>query len=136
MRIRPLLIASAALCVALAAPASAHRLWLLPSTSTLSGTAQWVSVDAAVSNDLFYPDHFPLKTDEIKVWQPDGSEGALKNPATGRYRSTFDVPIDKAGTWKIGLSRESIGGTFTLNGETWRVGAMRGGPPGGPGGAP
>ncbi|GFE74961.1 DUF4198 domain-containing protein [Novosphingobium sp. TCA1] len=125
MTIRTLLLAGlapATLAAALVTPAHAHRAWLLPSTTTLSGTGQVVSVDAAVSNDLFHPDHVALKTDQITVEAPDGSKGLIENAATGRHRSTFDVTIDKPGTWKIGTSRTAYAGTFMLNGEEWRVG--------------
>lgn len=137
MRYSPILIASAAAVAALASPASAHRQWLLPSTTTLAGTSEYVTVDAAVSNDLFYPDHFPMSPEQVTVWTPDGSVGKLENPATGRYRSTFDVKIDKAGTWKIGTQRSAVMGSFKVDGEEWRLGG-RGRPmaAGTPGGAP
>lgn len=89
-----------------------------------------MTIDAAVSNDLFYPDHVPMRLEQVKVWAPDGSEGTLENPSTGRYRSTFDVKVDKAGTWKIGSENASVMGSFKLNGEEWRVGGRRGPPPG------
>ncbi|MBO9723110.1 MAG: DUF4198 domain-containing protein [Novosphingobium sp.] len=143
MRYSSILIASAAVAAALASPASAHRAWLLPSTTTLAGTGEFVTVDAAISNDLFYPDHFPMNPEQVTVWTPDGSVGKLENPATGRYRSTFDVKIDKPGTWKIGTQRAAIMGSFKVNGEDWRLGgrgrpmgAPGAGGPGGPGGAP
>lgn len=123
-------ITRAAIAVALlAAPAalSAHRMWLLPSGTIFSGTDDWVTVDSAVSNDLFYPDHQPGRTENIKVWQPDGTPGAIQNAATGRYRSVFDVRLDKPGTWKIGTESQSFGGTFKVNGEEKRIG--RRGPP-------
>ena len=41
--------------------AQAHRAWMLPSATVLSGDEVWVTVDAAVSNDLFYFEHFPLR---------------------------------------------------------------------------
>ena len=136
MRYSPILIASAAAVAAFASPASAHRQWLLPSTTTLAGTSEYVTVDAAVSNDLFYPDHFPMNPEQVTVWTPDGSVGKLENPATGRYRSTFDVKIDKAGTWKIGTQRSAVMGSFKVGGEEWRVGG-RGRPvPAGAAGAP
>jgi uncharacterized GH25 family protein len=129
-----LLIATALL----AAPAavSAHRQWLLPSTTSVSGTDNWVTVDAAVSNDLFYPDHFPMPTESVQVWQPDGSTGAIQNAAKGRYRSTFDVQLDKPGTWKIGTASSNVSGSFKLNGEDWTVGRRRGPPQGAPGQPP
>ena len=137
MRLKTILFAATA-AVSLAAPALAHRQWLLPSTTTLSDTNQYVTVDAAVSNDLFYPDHVAMNPDMIKVWAPDGTAGTVENAAKGRHRPTFDVKIDKAGTWKIGTEMSSVMGSFTLNGEQWRVGGRRGPPPGAnaPAGAP
>jgi uncharacterized GH25 family protein len=133
MRIRHALFAAAALAIGVSSPALAHRQWLLPSTTTLAGTSEYVTVDAAVSNDLFYADHFPMDPAQIKVWAPDGTQGKIENPATGRYRSTFDVKIDKPGTWVIGTERSGVMGTFKVGDETWRVGG-RGRPGGGQGG--
>lgn len=140
MRFRTILIAAAASSV-LATPALAHRQWLLPSTTTLAGTSEYVTVDAAVSNDLFYPDHVAMDPAQVSVWAPDGTEAKIENPAKGRYRGTFDVAINKPGTWKIGMQRSSIGGTFKVGDEQWRVGgrgrpAGAPGAPGGPGAAP
>lgn len=123
-------ITRAAIAVALlAAPAalSAHRMWLLPSGTIFSGTDSWVTVDSAVSNDLFYPDHQPGRIDNVTVTQPDGTTGAVQNAATGRYRSVFDVQLDKPGTWKIGTETRGFGGSFKVNGEEKRIG--RRGPP-------
>ena len=39
----------------------AHRQWMLPSSTVLSGSDPWVTVDAAVSNELFYFDHVPMR---------------------------------------------------------------------------
>jgi uncharacterized GH25 family protein len=133
MRLRPALIAAAAVAAVLSTPAFAHRQWLLPSTTTLAGTSEYVTVDAAVSNDLFYADHVAIDPAQVKVWAPDGTEGAIENPAKGRYRGTFDVKIDKPGTWVVGLERSGVGGTFKVDGETWRVGMMRRRPAGAPG---
>jgi uncharacterized GH25 family protein len=130
MRTRHALVAALALSGAITTPALAHRQWLLPSTTTLAGTSEFVTVDAAVSNDLFYADHVPIAPDQIKVRAPDGSAGSIENAATGRYRSTFDVKIDKPGTWAIGTERSGVMGTFKVGTETWRVGGRR---PGGPG---
>src|SRR5690606_27185828 len=53
----------AALALALCLPfhAEAHRVWMLPSATVLSGNEAWVTVDGAVSNDLFYFEHVPLR---------------------------------------------------------------------------
>jgi uncharacterized GH25 family protein len=136
------LMATAA-ALALPQTASAHRQWLLPTATTLSGDDPWVDVDAAVSNDLFYPDHFPLQLSQVKVTQPDGSEGKLEHGVTGRHRSTFDVHLTQEGTWRIGTASSNIMGSFKVDGVEKRVGRRPGppagafGPNGGPaGGAP
>ena len=61
---------AAALAALVATPASAHRQWMMPSSTVLSGDDVWVTVDAAVSNDLFYFEHQPLRLDAMKAWAP------------------------------------------------------------------
>lgn len=114
-------IALAALLLALPGASQAHRMWFLPSATVLSGEESWVTVDAAVSNELFYFNHVPLRLDGVSVWRPDGSEGTVENPHTGQYRSTFDVHLDRPGTWKIGSARAGVAGSYTLNGEEHRL---------------
>ena len=125
---------TAAALLALPAAASAHRQWLVPSATVFSGTTSYVTVDAASSNDLFFPDHRASSLDAIKVWAPDGTAGSIENGVSGKVRSTFDVKLDKPGTWKIGSQNQSVMGTFKLNGEERRVGGRPGGM--GPGGQP
>jgi len=104
-----------------ATAAEAHRQWMLPSSTVLSGQSSWVTVDAAVSNDLFYFEHQPLRLNNVKAWAPDGAEVELKNPATGRYRSTFDVELTKQGTYKIASAGGGIFGSYKENGEEKRL---------------
>ncbi len=125
------LLAAAAL-ISVPAMLSAHRMWMLPSGTIFSGTDSWVTIDAAVSNDLFFFDHQPLRLDGVKVWQPDGSEGKLQNGATGRYRSVFDVELDKPGTWKVGTQMATVMGSFKVDGVEKRVGGRGGLRPGQP----
>ncbi|HQS97379.1 MAG: nickel uptake transporter family protein [Novosphingobium sp. 17-62-19] len=132
MTAKYLLLAAAAFGIA--APASAHNAWLLPSITVLSDTVQSVTVDAGTSTAPFEPNHNAMGIDGIKVWAPDGSMGKVENASRGRYRSTFDVKIDKPGTWRIGMENNGIGGTFKVNGEPWMVGRRRGPAPA-PGGA-
>ena len=49
MKTRLLIAASAALALFAAAPAQAHRQWMLPSSTVLSGDDVWVTVEDAVS---------------------------------------------------------------------------------------
>lgn len=102
--------------------AHAHRAWLLPSATVLSGNDPWVTVDAAVSNDLFYFEHVPLRLDSLAVYGPDGSPIKAENQATGKYRSTFDVHLTATGTYKIAIVNSSMFASYEENGEMkrWR----------------
>lgn len=113
--------ATVALAAIVAVPATAHRQWMLPSSTVLSGDDVWVTVDAAVSNDLFYFEHQPLRLDAVKAWAPDGTEAAIENQATGRYRSTFDVHLTQKGTWRIASVSDGLLGSYDLNGKTERL---------------
>lgn len=100
--------------------AQAHRVWLLPSATVLSGSEPWVTVDAAVSNDLFYFEHQPLRLDGLTVTAPDGSPAKVENQATGRYRSTFDLRLAQPGTYRLAVVNDGVAGSYKLNGETKR----------------
>ncbi|HEX7751993.1 MAG TPA: DUF4198 domain-containing protein [Novosphingobium sp.] len=129
---KTILLAAAAMC-AVASPAFAHRAWLLPSATTLANTSQSVTVDAGASTEPFNADHAPMNVDTVQAWAPDGTMGKIENVSRGRYRSTFDVAIDKPGTWRIGTATTTVSGTFKLNGEPWAVGRARRGGGGAPG---
>lgn len=122
MKFRHLLIAAAAVAITLPAAVQAHRQWMLPSMTVVSGEGDdvWVTVDAAVSNDLFYFEHQPLRV-EPSVMLPDGTSGEIRNKATGRYRTTFDVQIGKRGTYKIFYAMDGVMGSYKLNGEEKRI---------------
>ena len=113
--------ASVALAATVAVPANAHRQWMMPSSTVLSGDDVWVTVDAAVSNDLFYFEHQPMRLDAVKAWAPDGNEAVIENRSTGRYRSTFDVHLTKPGTWKIASVVDGVMGSYDLAGKTERL---------------
>jgi len=113
--------AGAALAALAAVPASAHRQWMMPSSTVVSGDDVWVTVDAAVSNDLFYFEHQPMRLDAMKAWAPDGTEAAIENKSTGRYRSTFDVHLTQKGTWRIASVADMLMGSYDLNGKTERL---------------
>ena len=100
--------------------ASAHRGWIVPSFTVLSGDGAWVTVDAAVSNELFYADHNPMRLDALVVTAPDGSVDKIQNALTGKYRSTFDVQLSKPGTWKIGSAVSTVMASWTQDGQVKR----------------
>ncbi|WP_414900041.1 DUF4198 domain-containing protein [Sphingomonas flavalba] len=112
---------SAVLAATMASPAAAHRQWMLPSATVLSGDDVWVNVDAAVSNDLFYFEHQPMRLNNVKALAPDGTEAKIENALTARYRSTFDVHLTRKGTYKIASVAEGLMGSYDLNGKTERL---------------
>lgn len=102
--------------------AQAHRQWMLPSSTVLSGADPWVTVDAAVSNELFYFDHVPMRPNGLVVIAPDGSQCKAENMSTGKYRSTFDVHLTQPGTYKIANVSNSVFASWDENGtaKNWR----------------
>ncbi|QBY50679.1 DUF4198 domain-containing protein [Cupriavidus oxalaticus] len=114
----------AVLALAALAPlaAHAHRQWLLPSATVLSGNDSWVTVDAAVSNDLFYFEHVPLRLDNLQVTAPDGSAVKAENAATGKYRSTFDVHLTQPGTYRVAVVNQGVFASYKVDGQAkrWR----------------
>jgi uncharacterized GH25 family protein len=104
----------------------AHKAWLLPSATVLAPD-QWITVDAAVSNDLFYFNHVPLRLDSLTVLAPDGSKLEAQNPSTGKYRSTFDVHLNQPGTYKLAILNRGVFATYQQNGadKRWRGSAER-----------
>jgi uncharacterized GH25 family protein len=109
----------------LSASAYAHRTWLLPSATVLAGKDNWVTIDAAVSNDLFYFEHQPLNLDGLAVVAPDGSSVVAENVAKGRYRNTFDVKLTQDGTYKMMVLNQGAFASYKLDGQQKR---MRGKP--------
>lgn len=105
----------------LASAAQAHSLFLLPSSTVLSGS-QWITVDAAVSNDLFYFNHQPLNIDALKVIGPDGGAVTPENVTRGKLRTTFDLNLNRNGTYKIEQVFNGVFASWKENGQPkrWR----------------
>lgn len=120
---RPLKLVALSLLALSAASVSAyaHRTWLLPSATILAGKDNWVTVDAAVSNDLFYFEHRPLNLDNLSILAPDGTTAAAENIARGRYRNTFDVRLTQSGTYKMMIVNKGAFASFKLDGQTKRL---------------
>lgn len=114
-------VAAVAVLSMMSVSASAHRGWILPSVTNVSGTNMWVTVDAAVSNNLFNPDHVPMQLRALKVAAPDGSAVEPQNGHTGRYRTSLDVKLDKPGTYKIYSEGHSMNASYKVGGETKRL---------------
>lgn len=107
--IQRLVIAAALACGASAA--MAHNLWIKPSSTVLS-KSDWVTVDAAVSNDMFFFNHRPLMVDNIAITAPDGSAVAAQNMHKGALRSVFDIKPEQPGTYQLALASHNIMGGY------------------------
>ncbi|WP_160153977.1 DUF4198 domain-containing protein [Microbulbifer sp. ALW1] len=88
--------------------AQAHRAWILPSSTVLSGEAPYVTFDAAVSNTIFFPDHVAMGIESVTAIAPNGESVALENGARGKYRSTFDLQLKGEGTYRVGLASSGL----------------------------
>src|SRR5690606_3194555 len=98
-------IAFAALTVVTAA--QAHNAWLRPASTVLS-KGDVVSVDAAISNDLFVANHAAMRLDNLLITAPDGSKVTPDNAAQLKQRSVFDVNASQPGTYRIAVLNNGL----------------------------
>ena len=129
MRLRPVSLSLAlAMAAALALPvtAQAHRAWILPAATHLAGEQAWVTLDAAISNDIFHTDYHAMSLDGVTVTGPDGQPLELLNAHRGRHRSTFDLNLTDNGSYRVSsVSSGWVIAFWEENGEAqrWRGGA-------------
>lgn len=112
-----------ALALSLAAPlAQAHEAWLLPSSTVLSANGH-ITVNGAVSNDLFHFNYRPMAVrDNLFITAPDGSAVEPKNLQRGELRTVFDAELTQTGTFRIAMVNASLMASWKEGGETrrWR----------------
>ena len=116
-------LSAAALVVLVPVAAQAHKAWLLPSSTVLSGKDDLaVTIDAAASNDLFFFDHRPLPLEGLVITAPGGGAVTHENESKGKYRSTFDVPLKEKGTYRIALVSDGLFARYKEDGKQkrWR----------------
>jgi len=105
-----------ALALLMPLSAQAHKQWLAPSKTVLN-VGQWVTFDAGVSTEPFVRDHNAMRVENLVIIAPDGSTVAPENSASGKLRSTFDLQLQQAGTYKVAVANSSIGVTWDDNGQ-------------------
>ena len=115
-----LIAALAALAVPMSA--QAHRAWLAPTSTVLSGDEAWVGFDAGMSNGVFIADHAAMRLDGLTITAPDGSTVQPENLHRARYRSSFDLHLTQPGTYKVANVMGGLTATYVENGEQkrWR----------------
>ena len=119
---KSLALIAALATLALPMSAQAHRAWLAPTSTVLSGSDAWVSFDAGMSNGVFIPDHAAMNLAGLVITAPDGSTAQPENMIRARYRSSFDLHLTQPGTYKIANVMSGVTATYKENGEEkrWR----------------
>ncbi len=101
--------------------ASAHRGWLYPQSTNVDGKEAWVTIDGAISEGLFDVDHVALKLDAATVTGPDGVTVPAPKAHQGKQRNSFDLKLDKVGTYKVSLVSNTVMASYKdAAGETKR----------------
>ena len=118
MKITPFAGTALAALLTLSPAAQAHKLWLLPSHTVVS-EAQWITVDASVSNDIFDVDR-PFPLEGLSVTGPDGKEAPVDHRFEGHRRSSFDAELSEEGSYRITLFRPMYLAFYQLDGERHR----------------
>ena len=113
---RPLLTA-VALC--LAGSAQASMSWLLANSYQVNGKEAVVSVDAAVSENLFVFER-ALKLEQILVTAPDGSQLEAQQRTAARHRESFELRLTQDGTYRVSHVQQALMGSYLLDGQTKR----------------
>ncbi|WMD21262.1 DUF4198 domain-containing protein [Achromobacter seleniivolatilans] len=111
---------AAALALSLPFASQAHDVWIVPSSTVLSGTDSWITVDAAVGNDKFYFNHAPLRLDGLTVVAPDGTAAEAENLNRGKLRSTFDLQLKQSGTYRVAVVNDGVFARWKEDGKNKR----------------
>jgi uncharacterized GH25 family protein len=114
-------IAAAALLAVAGTTAHAHHHWLLPSHTVVDNKEGVVAFDAAASEDLFEFDTRGLALDGLVVTGPDGTSVA-PGPvnSASRHRTSFELKLDKPGTYRVANVAQGVMASYKLAGETKR----------------
>jgi len=119
---KSLAILAALATLALPMSAQAHRAWLAPTATVLSGAEAWVGFDAGMSNGVFIADHAAMNLAGLIITGPDGSTLAPENLHRARYRSSFDLRLTQPGTYRVANVMGGVIVSYKQGSETkrWR----------------
>jgi uncharacterized GH25 family protein len=116
--------ATLAIALLLVAPGAAFaaRAWLLPSQTILARSGGWVTFDAANSDDLFSFNQGAMPLDSLSVSGADGGAVTAHNIARGKTRSSFDLELRAAGTYRIAIAGDLVSARWEADGKPkrWR----------------
>ncbi|WP_218312559.1 DUF4198 domain-containing protein [Alteromonas antoniana] len=118
---KKIMIPAIALALMTSTASHAHRMWIKPSVTAVSGQDETVTFDAAIANQMFVPDHFAMPLSRISATAPDGTEMELESAHKLRYRSVFDLTLAQSGTYRVGMQSASLRASWkTPDGESHR----------------
>ncbi len=126
MKHRHHLLAIALAAALLPLGAQAHRTWLMPSATFVdvadSAQPPVITVDGAVSEDLFEFDTNALALDGLAIIAPDGSTVAADALITSRRRNGFELKLAQQGTYRIANFSDMLMANYKVGTETkrWR----------------
>lgn len=103
-----------------AGAASAHRPWMIPTSTLVEKDDAWVTVDGAISDGLFDVDHMPLRMNGLVITAPDGSTLPAPEPMMGKMRSSVDIQLPQEGTYRIALVGNNVMGSYKVGNDTKR----------------
>ncbi len=101
----------------------AARAWLLPSQTILARSGGWVTVDAAMADDLFSFNQGAMQIDALVVirarWTTGGAAESVRKAST---RSSFDLELRQAGTYRIAVADNMVMARWEEDGKPkrWR----------------
>ena len=111
-----------ALLAVVPATSFAARAWLLPSQTILARSGGWVTFDAANSDDLFSFNQGAMPVDSLSVSGGDGAAVTPQNVAKGKTRSSFDLELRAAGTYRVAIAGDMVMARWEEEGKPkrWR----------------
>lgn len=83
------------------APAHAHRAWLLPQVTVVAGDESMVTLEGAISNDIFIADYRAFNAASITAFDHSGAEMEKENVYSGRFRTHLDLTLANPGTYRV-----------------------------------
>ncbi len=110
----------ALILAATAGAASAHRPWMVPTSTMVESKNAWVTVDGAISEGLFDVDHMPLRMNGLSVTAPDGTTSPAPEAVMGKMRTSVDIPLPQDGTYRIALVSTNVFGSYKDGNEVKR----------------
>ena len=100
--------------------ASAHNVWIRPSSTQLSGEKDYVTIDGAGSDFPFDVNHRGRPADGLHAYAPDGKEIEKENLTVGKLRTSYDAKLSQQGTHRFTDILEYIQFNYDEGGKSQR----------------